>query len=1360
MKKKTYYLGLDMGTSSVGWAVTDKGYKLLRARGKDLWGIRKFEEAQSAAERRVNRTNRRRRQREVVRIGLLKNYFAEEIEKVDSDFLIRLDNSRYYPEDKDLKLNSPNGVFNDPEYTDKDYYAQYPTIYHLRKELIENANAPYDVRLVYLAVLNMFKHRGHFLLNGVSGDINTAEVEQIYELLVTTLEEGYDVIFPHGKAKELCEVLSDKDTGRKAKQERVLDLFKVTKSSKQSAEFIKCICGLKSDAKVMFQIESEEKISICFNDYSYNDNIPTLQGALGDDNYSVVEMMKQIYDYAALSAILKGYDYLSEARVDSYNKHHEDLVLLKKVYHKYKTQDEYDVMFRSVEKGTYGAYVNSVNSSDAKTSEKKYRRNIGGAANRSTELLYDMIKKALKGHEADKEVSYILDQIEKEKFLPKQLTGENGVIPNQVHKKELVKILNNAEEYLPFLKNVDESGLTVSERIIKLFAFQIPYYVGPTSNDSKTGWVVRKEEGQVLPWNIKDKIDLEATSAAFIENLIRQCTYLNNEKVMPKASLMYEEYCVLNEINNIRVNGERIEPYLKQKLYHDCFEKKNRVTKKDVCTFLYTAGAIKSENEVSGIDVNINNSLSSYHKMYAVFGEKIKEDSYRKIAEEIIYWGTIYGDSKDMFRAKLMSYVNNDILDKRGMKRILGYKFKDWGKFSKALLELQACDKNTGEMVSVIQAMRDNSLNFMELIHSDEFSFKEELENKQTKALKSLEEFELQDLDEFYFSAPVKRMIWQTVQVIREIEQVMGCAPERIFIEMTRSDAEKGDQGRKDSRGKKLLEAYQTIKDTEVHKWKDEIKAADTEGRLKSKKLYLYYMQMGRDMYTGKEIDLGELFDDNKYDIDHIYPRHYVKDDSLINNLVLVNKSANEHLKKDFYPVPEQIRNNPKVRQLWDCLQLKKLISDEKYNRLINPNPFTDKQMAGFIGRQLVETGQGTKGVADLMKELMPETTVVYSKASNVSEFRRNGLYKSRIVNEFHHAHDAYLNIVVGNVYYTKFTQNPLNFIQKEYAQDKKKYHYNLAEMYKWDVVRNGDIAWIAKNKEDEGTMRTVRNMLSKNTPIMTFMSYESKGALYNIQPISKYKAKANNYVPLKTDVEVEMDVTKYGGYSSLKPAYFIFIEHGQGKKRKKVFDVVPLYYAEKIKSESDLVEYCTKVSGYENVRIICSKLKKGSLIKLDGYFLYLAGMDSRKNVEFHNATNLCVENKYMNYIHNVEVSHNNGWLNKHINVDSNIKLYELLKEKHVNAIFSKNPKPIGKILVDGEEKFKALSVEEQTETLYKLLSISSIEKANVSLKEIGGPAENGRIRISGNMTDRDELLLIKQSVTGIYQTFVDLLSE
>lgn len=1355
MENKKYYLGIDMGTSSVGWAVTDEKYNLIRAKGKDLWGIREFDTANTAADRRIKRCSRRSREREIARIGLLKKYFADEIFKIDPDFYLRMDNSKYYLEDKDDRVKSQNGIFDDMDYTDKDYYAQYKTIYHLRRELIRNENAPYDVRLVYLAILNMFKHRGHFLLNNLDGEAASIDVELVYNDLINVLSENYNVDLLTDKANDLVSILMEREISRRTKLEKLSVLYNVQKNEKRKIEFLKILCGLSGDAEKLFEEKYEEKITICFNDYSYADQEADILAVVGDDDYKVIELMKQIYDKASLDGILQGYQYLSEARCDLYEKHKKDLSLLKGLYRKYKTESDYNQMFRSAADGTYSAYVKSLNSDDSLEIEKKYRRNMNG---RKQEDLYAKIKKDFKEYTDEEDVKYVLDEIEKEAFLPKQLTAANGVIPNQVHKTELVKILENAEEYLPFLKEKDDSGLSVSERIIQLFSFQIPYYIGPTSTNSKNGWVVRKEAGKVLPWNMESKIDIEATSEKFINNLIRTCTYLNDEKVLPKSSLKYQTYCVLNEINNIKIDGERIDPLLKQRIFIELFEKGKRVTKKQLANFLISEGVMHSETQLSGVDTNINNCLSSYRIMYAIFGEKIKEDHYKKVSEEIIYWCTIFGKAKKQLRNKLQKYVDSGDITEKDIKRISGCKFTDWGRFSKAFLEMEGCDCSTGEVITLLQAMWNYNYNLMELLNSDEFSFKKVLEDNKNKALKLLGTFEFEDLNEYYFSPTVKRMVWQTILVIQEVEKIIGNAPEKIFLEMTRSDEEKGDKGRKKSRGSQLLDLYNNIQNEDEHKWKEEIKAADEKGDLRSKKLYLYYLQKGCDAYTGEPIDINRLYDNNLYDIDHIYPRHFVKDDSIQNNLVLVNKAANEHLKGDRYPLPEQIVNNTKVRELWDLLHTKNLMNDEKYSRLINRQPFTDKQLANFISRQLVETSQGAKGIADLIKVLMPETKVVYSKASNVSEFRKtNGFLKCRVINEFHHAKDAYLNIVVGNVYYTKFTQNPLHFITEEYDKDKKKNNYHLAKIFDYDVSRNGYTAWNARTKDNEGTIQVVRKVMNKNTPILTRLPFVNKGELFDINPLSKYKAKPENYVALKSKDGAMYDVTKYGGYTSLKPAYFIFIEHGPKNKRKKIFEVISLYSAAKIKDKESLKRYCEDQLGYQDVRIIAEKIKKNALIRMNGYFLYVAGMDSRKNIELHNATNLCVEEWYYKYAHHIEKFAQTGIINTDITIVNNIKFYQLLREKHSNSIFKNNPKPLGEILFNGEEKFRTLDMENQLKILNNLLLISSIGKGTVSLKAINGPSEAGRIRISGNMTSCEELLLINQSVTGMYESIVRL---
>lgn len=139
MKKQQfsdYYLGFDIGTNSVGWCVTDLNYNVLRFNKKDMWGSRLFDEAKTAAERRVQRNSRRRLKRRKWRLNLLEEIFSDEILRVDSNFFRRLKESSLWLEDKSSKEKFT--LFNDDNYKDYDFYKQYPTIFHLRNELIKN----------------------------------------------------------------------------------------------------------------------------------------------------------------------------------------------------------------------------------------------------------------------------------------------------------------------------------------------------------------------------------------------------------------------------------------------------------------------------------------------------------------------------------------------------------------------------------------------------------------------------------------------------------------------------------------------------------------------------------------------------------------------------------------------------------------------------------------------------------------------------------------------------------------------------------------------------------------------------------------------------------------------------------------------------------------------------------------------------------------------------------------------------------------------------------------------------------------------------------------------------------------------
>ena len=703
---RNYYLGLDMGTSSLGWAVTDPEYHLIRAKGKDLWGVRLFQEAESAAGRRAQRVSRRRLQREKARIAFVREVFADAINDVDPGFYQRLDDSKYFPEDKTEKQRF--ALFAGRTFTDKDYYEQYPTIFHLRSDLIHSSD-PKDVRLVYLAVLNIFKHRGHFLNSNIKGD-QTGKLEEIYSQIVertTNLPQLADF-------NEIKELLSSGKITNTYRNEQLFQLLGVTKKMPE-AEMLKLICGLKGTLSKAFPEVSfdddHKKYSVSFREGIYEEKDMEMQSLLDEEAYETMQLLKQMHDWGLLANIMQGEQYLSDARIKTYEKHAYDLGVLKKIY-KEHGEGRYNKMFRIIEDHNYSAYVGSVNSDKESGKERRGAKNDrDGFYKRIQKELQEMKKNAPE----DKRIAYVLDEIVKETFMPKQLTSANGVIPYQVHQKELRKILENAEQYLPFLKEKDEKGLSNTEKILELFAFKIPYYIGPLYNNGSAVhnvWVCRKESGKVFPWNFEDKIDVKATSEAFIQRMLKHCTYLQSEYVLPKNSLLYEKFMVLNELNSLKINGMAIDIGLKQDIYHDLFCKEKKVTAKKLHDYLILRGLAPKKTEImlSGIDGDFKNALHSYIRFCEILAVERLSYEQEQIAEKIIYWATIYGESRDFLRERIKEHYGDVLTDKQ-IKRICGIRFRDWGRLSRAVLTMEGADRKTGEVLTIINRMWSENVN-------------------------------------------------------------------------------------------------------------------------------------------------------------------------------------------------------------------------------------------------------------------------------------------------------------------------------------------------------------------------------------------------------------------------------------------------------------------------------------------------------------------------------------------------------------------------------------------------------------------------------------------------------------------------
>ena len=1376
---KDYFVGLDIGTSSVGWAVTNKLYELLKFRSHKMWGSRLFDEGESAVGRRSFRSIRRRLERRKLRLKLLEELFADAMAQVDSTFFIRLHESKYHYEDKTTGHSSKHILFIDKDYTDQDYFKEYPTIYHLRAELMKSGTD--DIRKLFLAVHHILKYRGNFLYEGATFDSNASTLDDVLKQALENIT--FNCFDCNSAISSIGQILMDagKTKSDKAKViERLVDTYIATHtegiSSKTQKEHVKedkkrlkafasLVLGLSASLTDLFgsveELEDDLKKLQITGD-TYDDKRDELAKAWGDEIH-IIDDCKSVYDAIILMSIKEPGLTISESKVKAFNKHKEDLAILKSLL---KTDRSiYNAMFKADEKGLHN-YVHYIK--QGRTEETSCNR----------EDFYKYTKKVVEGLPDSKDKDYILSEIELQTLLPLQRIKDNGVIPYQLHLEELKIILKTCGPKFPFLNEVAD-GYSVAEKLIKMLEFRIPYYVGPLNshhNVDKGGfaWAVRKASGRVTPWNFDDKIDREKSAAAFIKNLTNKCTYLLGEDVLPKSSLLYSEFMLLNELNNIRIDGKPLETGVKEHLIESVFKQDHKkMTKNRIEQFLKDNNYIpnKHKPDITGLDGEIKNDLTSYRDMVRILGTNFD----RSMAEDIIMDITIFGESKKMLRETLRNKFASH-LDDETIKKLAKLRYRDWGRISKKLLNgLEGCDK-TGdcEAATIIKFMRNFSYNLMELL-GDKFSFMERIQEINNKLTEGQVVNPHDIIDDLALSPAVKRAVWQALRIVDEVVHIKKALPSRIFVEVTRSN--KTEKKKKDSRQKRLSDLYAAIKkddallnglkNEEFSGLKSELATYD-DAALRSKKLYLYYTQMGRCAYTGESIDIAILNTDN-YDIDHIYPRSLTKDDSF-DNLVLCKRTANAQ-KSDTYPIAEEIQKAQK--SFWTFLKQQGLISERKYERLTRNTPLTADDLSGFIARQLVETNQSVKAATTLLRRLYPEIDVVFVKAENVTDFRHdNNFIKVRSLNHHHHAKDAYLNIVVGNVYHEKFTRNFRVFFKKNGANRT----YNLAKMFNYDVkctnAKDGK-AWDVKTSMD-----IVKKMMASNDVRVTKRLLEQSGALADATVYKATvagKAKDGAYIGMKTKSSVFADVSKYGGMTKIKNAYSIIVQY-VGKKDEIVKEIVPLpiYLTNSNTIDQDLIDYVASITPEaKDISIIYRKLCINQLVKINGFYYYLGGKTSN-SICIDNAIQVLLSNEFLIYaklldkvntlrksdpsinIQNISTLSPFAKEQISITINDNLKFYDYLVEKLNSNIYIKMKGNKASDLIDiGREKFKGIDVSSQCILLLEILNMLTNMKTTYDIKLLG--FSTSRTKIALKVSTLDEFKIINQSITGLYSNEITI---
>ena len=1318
-----YYIGVDIGTNSVGWAVIDENGNLLKKGKHHLWGSRLFDQAQTAQNRRNYRSSRRRYNKRRQRIGLLRLIMSDMVLEVDPSFFIRLEKTTFLDKEDKKAILKDNykmnyNLFCDEDYNDKKYFKDYPTIYHLRKKLCESDEKA-DPRLIYLALHHIVKYRGNFLYEGQELHLEPSNKEEDLKILFNMLSKNNDTTYDISDEQiQFILKIVVENISKTAKVDECMSHLKLNSEDKKIVkEFMRGLVGNKFNVSKLYMHEDlqfdDEDLKLQFSDKSYEEKIMEYENVL-EEKMEFIDLMQQFYSWIELSKIVGSdsqHASISGAMVNIYESHREDLRTLKEVMLKIGKK-EYDEMFKPTSKNVvnYYNYVNPVACSGDKT-----------------DGFYKYVKKAIEKSD-DSRKDEILQKIANETYMLKQTSKNNAYIPYQMQKDELIKILDHQEKYYPVLKEN-------RDKIISILEFRIPYYYGPLDGNKQFGWLIKKkgkENERILPWNHQEIVDVQETAAQFIKKLTNYCTYLPIEKVLPQKSLTCSMYEVLSEVNKIRIDGKLLPIDTKNRLIEDLFFKRKTVKEKDLINWLkqnqLTVGEITGYQKEKAF----SSSLAPWIDFKEIFDE-INDSNYDLI-EKIIEDMTIFNEGS-ILKERLKKAYN---LDQNKVKKIMKLKYSGWSRLSKKLINGIRADNKFGSSVSILDVMKESHMTLMEIINDQDLGFKQIIEKENFK--NETGSFEYEDIENLAGSPALKRGIWQTLQVIEEIKNYMGHEPKNIYIEFAREEQEKV---RTTTRVKKLKSIYNDIKNQlDVHGKEvySNLNKQDEKSSIE-KRLYLYYTQLGKCMYSGESLDIDKL---SNYEIDHIFPRTLTSDDSL-DNLVLVKKKENQR-KLDDLVLPLEIRN--KMEVFWKKLYDNGLITQTKYYRLMR-DEFRRDQIDKFINRQLVETRQIIKHVANIIENHYEDTKVFTVRANLSHEFREKyGIYKNRNVNDFHHAHDAYIACIIGRYIQIRFPGLEAKYVYGQYMQNVKKTKNNIDKENHGFIINSmkyecidedtGEVIWNPERILDYIKCFNYRDVY------ITKKLDTNNDKLFDVKILKNDKNSLKGETFAKIPVnKLRKDIHKYGGFSSLKND-IVAVEGKKGKKIER--KVVNLPILLRNASTEEQQNYIMENNAYSDVKII-KKIKKNQLIEIDGICYYLRSADeldtayqlilSRDDNEMVYCIDRAIQTNDFSYFDN-----------KKENID---KLYKLICNKMIEN-YPKYKKKVYEFIKEREEDFFELDNSQKCIVIFEMIRVMKRGEQYINIPFEPYNLKNDRKgRLNGQSILLDNTYFYDVSITGIY---------
>ena len=562
--------------------------------------------------------------------------------------------------------------------------------------------------------------------------------------------------------------------------------------------------------------------------------------------------------------------------------------------------------------------------------------------------------------------------------------GIENKFTHESYRNELIKLLEVQSAFYPKLEEIIDDVLCIYDS-------KREYYEGPGSYKSPTpyGSYQLDESGNVIKINLIDKMR-------------GKCTYFPDELRAPKWSYSACLFNLLNDLNNLTIQGIKITELQKQELIRDYVNKGKSVTLPAIAKIC----GVKKE-DIFGF--RIDKSEKPIFTKFEGYNELLK------IAKSVNEETTIEGKkqlvddiSEILTKEKSIDTRVKKLIDDLKLSTSLAKEIAKSGGFTTYhSLSFKAINL-------ILEDLLKTSKNQMELFTGAGIKPYNHNFNKghQLSA----------NLSDWIVSPVVKRSINETIKVFNALRKYLkvkyGDDAEfsDVVVELAR---EKNSQEKKD-----LIKKIQKANEEKRYKIMELVENRKLTSA-EFERISLLLEQDFKCAYSLEPIELSDVFKVGLLEVDHIIPLSISLSDAQSNKVLVYQRENQAKGQRS----PFQYFSSGKAKIAFESFKeyvTKNLnfSNAKKRNLLYLGNPIED--VKGFIDRNLVDTRYASRETYNLLKSFFDyhqiNTKVKVINGSATSYFRKRAyLPKNRDETYAHHAQDAMIIAGFANTKLMKF---------------------------------------------------------------------------------------------------------------------------------------------------------------------------------------------------------------------------------------------------------------------------------------------------------------------------------------------------